>query len=362
MYQDLVILGATGKVGSRLFKHLFERKDNDSNYHENPTRVVGLSRKGSWAYSERGFRSDGLEGFKGGEIRSQSFEKFDEILYNMQLHYSGLKNRNLTFIDCTSLGKEMLGFYKKVLRETNFNIVTSNKNPLVSCDFKTFQELIAKPPRFGYGCSVMAGAGIVNEIKYSRDLNDEILKVEGCLSGTLGFICYSIQNGLLFSKALEEAINLGYTETDYLIDLRGKDALNKIIILSRTAGYNLLKKSILHNPFVDKKYLGSIGVLHKNMNYVNEYFFKRNRNAARKGKVLRYIASFDPKKLSIGVGPREVDKDGEFGILKGAICRTSLYIPETVIPIECAGAGLDVTARNIRKDLVDQLTNRVLRK
>src|SRR3989338_7225226 len=211
MFQDIFIIGATGKVGRTLVSQIFE-KDVSPAVHNNPTRIIGLASRSSYLYDAKGISREKAEEF----CRRKSgaaYSSFDEWLSRVQEDYPSSRNEmQLTFIDVTDGMEIMLRFHKKVMEETSYSIVTANKNPLALCDFKTFQNLTKEVGRYGYRCSVMAGAEAVSKIRDLRDLGDSPVEISGCFSGTLGYIASELEKGRKFSEIVEEAVTLGYTE------------------------------------------------------------------------------------------------------------------------------------------------------
>src|SRR6185312_1198267 len=61
--------------------------------------------------------------------------------------------------------------------------------------------------------------------------------IEGCPSGTLGYLFGEMGRGRSFSEALRGAIAKGYPEPDPRDDLSGTDVARKALILGRLLGY-----------------------------------------------------------------------------------------------------------------------------
>src|SRR6185369_1839429 len=68
------------------------------------------------------------------------------------------------------------------------------------------------------------------------ETGDEIIKIEGVLSGTLSYIFNSLDGSRTFSEVVREAHSLGLTEPDPREDLSGVDVARKLIILAREMG------------------------------------------------------------------------------------------------------------------------------
>src|SRR5205823_8845446 len=74
-------------------------------------------------------------------------------------------------------------------------------------------------------------------IRKLQESGDEILSIEGCPSGTLGYLFGELGRGTSFSAALRAAMKLGYTEPDPREDLSGMDVARKALILGRLLGF-----------------------------------------------------------------------------------------------------------------------------
>lgn len=69
--------------------------------------------------------------------------------------------------------------------------------------------------------TVGAGLPIISTLKNLIDTGDEVLQIEGILSGTLSFIFNSFGAGKTFSQVVTDAKEKGYTEPDPREDLAG---------------------------------------------------------------------------------------------------------------------------------------------
>ena len=165
-----------------------------------------------------------------------------------------------------------------------------------------------------------------------------------------------MEKGKLFSEIVNKAKDLGYTEPNVADDLNGKDVAKKILILARTAGFDINFEDIQLEPFIPENYLENID----NISELNDYFKEKVIQASSKGCVLRYVARFEGNKIKVGL--EEVKKDSPLGILNETLNKLVITTSYGTYTIEAPGAGLEITAQNIRRDLLHQLDNRVLRK
>jgi homoserine dehydrogenase len=87
--------------------------------------------------------------------------------------------------------------------ELGCGIVLANKRPLVG-PLAVFRAL-TRGRRVRHEATVGAGLPVIHTIRYLQDTGDEITAVEGSLSGTMGYLCAELDEGVPFSSALAYA-------------------------------------------------------------------------------------------------------------------------------------------------------------
>ena len=365
MIQDIFIIGATGKVGKMLVKQIFERGDTDANMHVNPTRVVGLASSNELIYSPKGLsKHDSINFSEKNNHNTIKYKEFGEFLDIVQ-HSVRHEKSSLVFVDVTPANEPMTKFHLKVVEETPYSIVTANKNPIALSPYSVFKRITYDVKRYGYRCSVMAGAHAVPLLQELRDVNDLPLLIQGCFSGTLGYITSELEKGKKFSDILKDAYSKGYTEPHPRDDLNGLDVARKLIVLARTAGFEVDIKDIELEPFIPDKFFAedSVDKFMKSVESLDEEFTKKISSALEKNNTLRYVASMDARNgMKLRVSLVEVPKQSHFGVLEGTLNKlvvvTKIHPESKPYQLTSQGAGLDVTAQNIRGDLLYLLPDR----
>ena len=127
MFQDVFILGATGRVGKTLVDQIYEF-DVNSNIHKNPTRIIGLASSKLKLYNPDGISPSEAKSF----LNRESGESNDSVLnITNSLDYD-TKKSNIVFVDATNSDSgDIFKFHSDIIRNTSFGLVTANKNPLV---------------------------------------------------------------------------------------------------------------------------------------------------------------------------------------------------------------------------------------
>lgn len=236
--------------------------------------------------------------------------------------------------------------------EAGCGIVLANKIPLAA-EWKTARTFL-EYPHLRYECTVGAGLPVIDTLHYLLDTGDRVTRIEGCLSGTLGFLCTDLERGTPYSSAVAYARVQGYTEPDPRDDLSGKDVARKTLILARTAGW-FLEESDLGVERLYPEALASISVkdFMTEMRTLDEAYASRVGEAQSNGRVLRYVAQIGPQGGTVGLV--EVERDSPLGTLRGPANYVSLQTErynKTPLVISGPGAGKQVTAAGVLGDII----------
>ena len=115
------------------------------------------------------------------------------------------------------------------------NIVTANKALLATHGEEIFRTARENGVSVAFEAAVAGGIPIIAAISESLAAN-EIRSIRAILNGTCNFILSRMEKeGSDYASALAEAQRLGYAELNPALDVEGKDATQKIAILSQIA-------------------------------------------------------------------------------------------------------------------------------
>ncbi|HSD27084.1 MAG TPA: aspartate kinase [Vicinamibacteria bacterium] len=235
-----------------------------------------------------------------------------------------------------------------------FDLVLANKKPLAGST-AAYRQLLgtaaAAGRRVRYEATVGAGLPVIDTFRKLVESGDRVLRVEGCVSGTLGFVLSSLEAGRPFSEAVREAVAKGYAEPDPREDLSGRDVLRKGLILARLLGYagpapaaqNLVPGALRRLPLA--RFMEGIGSL-------DEGWRRRVAGEAARGCVLRYVVVATARGVSASL--RAVPRASRLGALTGTrnllSFTTRRYRAEPLV-VSGPGAGAEVTAAGILNDI-----------
>src|SRR2546421_661040 len=120
------------------------------------------------------------------------------------------------------------------------HVVLANK-PHITVSRRRYDDLRATAAAHGrqllHEATVGAGLPIMDTYAKLVGSGDRVQRIEGCPSGTLGYLFGELGRGRRFSQALRGAIAKGYPDPDPREDLSGMDVARKALILERLLGF-----------------------------------------------------------------------------------------------------------------------------
>jgi cystathionine gamma-synthase len=347
---EVVLLGV-GSIGRELISQLNAQPDHN-------LRVVGLIDSSGFVFEEHGIDAERLEVLRVLKAAGSSLastiggQRADGIqaLHEISRH----KLSRPVLVDATPADTS---FVLQLALSRGFDLVLANKVPLASeqSSVDHLHELAARTGRtILHEATVGAGLPVLDTIRKLQEAGDSVLSIEGCPSGTLGYLFGELGKGEKFSDALERAIALGYTEPDPRVDLSGVDVARKALILARAIGWRgeqsaINVESLVPTHLVDgprEEFLSRLADL-------DRPWASRVNEARKKGRVLRYRATVTPESIKVGLA--EVRLTESLGILQGTdnqfTFTTKRYLSRPLV-ITGPGAGPSVTAAGVFNDLL----------
>jgi aspartokinase/homoserine dehydrogenase 1 len=349
---DVVLLGY-GQIG-RMLGHLIsglQRPGLD-------LRVVGVVDRSGYVFDARGLSARRLAALAAQKVRGarlaaapggRAAAPLDAV---REIGRRALARPILVDLTADDTSAELLAGL-----EAGMDLVLANKRPLAGPRAEA-ERLHAAVARFGrrlrHETTVGAGLPVIDTWYKLVDSGDTVLRIEGCLSGTLGYLLAEMGRGRRFSEAVRAAMAAGYTEPDPRDDLAGLDVGRKALILARLLGY----RGELPLPKIESLVPASARGLARerflaSLEEFDGEWDRRIAQAAARGKVLRYVAEVTPRALKVGL--REVDPASPFAALKGAdntvVFTTERYRTNPLV-ITGPGAGPAVTAAGVLNDVL----------
>jgi bifunctional aspartokinase / homoserine dehydrogenase 1 len=346
-----VFLVGTGLIGTTLLNQI--EKQFEYLYHEQRLKIniVGITNSRKMLFEEQGIA------LNKGKWKEQVIEAGETA--DLRAFVERLKTLNLqnsVFVDCTS-SYEVVKYYEELLK-SNVSIVTPSKlaNSGSYAEYKKIREVAFRHgSKFLYETNVGAGLPVITTLNDLKNSGDQILKIEGVLSGTLSFIFNNYKAGAQFGQVVAKAKELGYTEPDPRDDLNGMDVARKILILAREVGLPLEPEDVkVKNILPDScLYAQSVGEFFAELEKSNETFEAQRAQAESEGKVLRFIAQLENGGVTVSL--QAVDSAHPFYNLSGSdniISFTTERYKERPLVVKGPGAGAEVTAAGVFAEII----------
>jgi aspartokinase/homoserine dehydrogenase 1 len=344
-----VFLVGTGLIGTTLLKQVAEHRD-----HLRKARSLEIVIAGVANSRKMLFAPDGISLRRLHENLDRSGEAMD-----IRVFVERMKSMNLpqtVFVDCTS-NESVAAIYGDLIG-SNISVVTPNKlaNAGPYRQYRKLHDLVRHHhAKFLYETNVGAGLPVINTLQNLLTSGDRIRSIEAVLSGTLSYIFNTFREGVAFSEVVRQAKALGYTEPDPRIDLSGTDVARKLLILARETGLQLEASDIRIDPLLPAKLMKAktVAAFLSALPDIDAAMEERRARAAKKGCVLRFIASLENGKATIRLS--EVDAKHPFYNLSGSdniiSFRTDRYNQRPLI-VKGPGAGAEVTAAGVFAEII----------
>jgi homoserine dehydrogenase len=236
-------------------------------------------------------------------------------------------------------------------RKQRWGVVLANKLPMAG-EITWFDAISATPAR--WETTVGAALPVISTLNTLLDSGDEIFRIEGSLSGTLGFIASQLEAGVSFGDAVRDAKQCGYTEPDPRQDLGGLDAARKALIMARMLGYRLEMRDVQVQSLYPAQMDGlTVNQFLHEVDTLNESMRQKAALLAANGKRLRYAAVVENGACRVeltGVDP--LSKLGGIRTSDSIVVFTTRQYHENPLAISGRGAGQEVTASGVLGDII----------
>src|SRR5450631_1115188 len=359
-HSDTVLLGF-GQIGRALAKIMAQGqsgKDGKNGRRRSKLRLVAAIDRRGFVFDPNGFSPRVVAALCAAKEKGKSLAEVPggraaapaDALAALAEHALGDPILvDVTADESTPLIRQALG--------AGMDVVLANKRPISGprAESEALAELAASAGRrLLTEATVGAGLPIFDTHRKLVESGDRVLKIEGCLSGTLGFVLTEVEKGRSFSAALGRAMELGYTEPDPRDDLSGVDVGRKALILGRLLAFAGEPADVAVESLVPEamKALPREAFLAR-LPDIDADWSRRAAAAKAKGATLRYVATVPKDRISVGL--RVVDRASPFYGLKGTdnqVAFTTSRYRKNPLVITGPGAGPAVTAAGVLNDML----------
>ena len=348
---DVVLLGV-GQIG-REFMRMVPR----ARVRVKPTVVALIDRSG-FIFNAEGITARQLSAYADAKAAGRALSSFDEALTATAPEAVAWIARHAlarpVLIDLTA--DETIPTIRAALT-AGMDIVLANKRPL-SAPLSQVAALRALATthnkRILHETTVGAGLPVMDSYAKLVQTGDRVLKIEGCTSGTLGFLLTEIGKGRPFSAALLDAMSRGFTEPDPRDDLSGMDVARKALILARMMGFTGELADVQVESLVPRA-MQSLprATFLSRLAMQDAAWAERQSQADRQGRALRYVLEATARRVSVGLSavPLSHPLAGLRGTDNQIVFTTDRYREHPLV-ITGPGAGPAVTAAGVLNDVL----------
>ncbi|MBI4538121.1 MAG: bifunctional aspartate kinase/homoserine dehydrogenase I [Gemmatimonadetes bacterium] len=259
------------------------------------------------------------------------------------------------FVDCTA-SDAPVAHYERLLR-SGVAIVSTNKRgfsgPLAG--YRSLRAAASAGAGLYFGTTVGAGLPVLRTVADLVATGDRVHRIEGVLSGTLGYVLGEVMAGVALSRAVREAHERSLTEPDPREDLGGADVARKLVILAREAGFEVEPECVALEPLVEAGRWRELPLpaFWDALAGVDEEYGRRAEAARRNGRSLCHLARIEEGRCHAGIA--EIGPEHPCGALRGTDNMVAIWsdrYASTPLVIRGPGAGPEVTAGGLFADLL----------
>jgi aspartokinase/homoserine dehydrogenase 1 len=340
-----------GNVGGAVLRQLHQQRD----YllaHGFDVTVVGLANSRRFVIEPAG-----VDLARWRQALGESVHRMDPAAFAGRI--AKLELTNGALVDCTA-GPAIVDAYPSFI-DANLHIITPNKwaNALPWKRYTALMALLeARKKHFLFEANVGAGLPVVSTLRDLIASGDEILRIDGILSGTLSYLFNHFDGRVPFSSLVADACRCGFTEPDPREDLCGSDVARKLLILGRLIGLRMDLYDVEVDSLVPKSLRGGS----YSQRFLRAFarcdgrMAERFARATRHGLVLRYVGTLEGGRAWAGL--RELPGNHPVTTAKGSdnvITFTTKRYSRTPLVVQGPGAGADVTAMGVFSDILKLL-------
>ncbi|MBA3533100.1 MAG: homoserine dehydrogenase [Ardenticatenales bacterium] len=346
-----------GTVGQALTEQVLATRESQARYGID-LRYVALADSDGALVSERALEDGVIQSASRFKQRGGRLAEHDLGYYqdNLKALVDTMGQPRTIVIDTTAAAPDTVFPAFELALSRGYALALANKKPLA--DAQARWDHLTAGGRIGYEATVGAGLPVISTLRYLLDTNDEVTKIEGAFSGTLGFLMGELECGTSFSASVREAKARGWTEPDPRDDLSGLDVARKALILARTLGATLELADVALTPLYPADFAAlSLDEFMARLEELDPLLADQQRAVQERGAFLRYGASVKvgQETSSLVVGPLTVDSENPLAALRGPdnlISFHSARYSARPLVIRGPGAGAAVTASGLLGDIL----------
>lgn len=275
-------------------------------------------------------------------------------------HVLSVARSHSVFVDCTDSEDIWRSFVP--LLQAGINIVCSNRRSL-AIPYVEYAAIKAAAAQngcfFRYDTTVGNALPILQSISDGAGCGSGIKLIEAVVSCTLNYLVtsYNGPRRESFASLVQRAHSEGLTEPDPRLDLGGRDALRKLLILSREAGVPLEESDVEIVPMLGPEFFGgSLEDFYRRLEDFEPEFARREEEMDATGKRQRFVASLRREEdgtYKANISMQLVGIDSPFYWINGTENVTVIHSDDAYpLVIKGSGEGARLAASGIIRNIM----------
>ena len=344
--QPIVLIGYGG-VGRALARQIVAARARHARRCGLRLEIVGIADSRGALLAPNGFSDDELGVIDARKTATGSFDRRDAP---PPPAFDPFLAEDVIVVDTTA-GDAAVPALRRAARQGQGGVVLANKLPLAG-PLEWWDDITGGRARWETTCG--SALPVISTLVTLLNSNDDVIKIEGSLSGTLAFLSAQLEAGRPFGAAVREARERGYTEPDPRQDLGGRDAARKALILARMLGYRIGMDDVAIEPLYPASMDGlSVDEFLREVDALDAPMAARAAELTRGGRKLRYAALVENGSCRVGLAGAE--PDSKLGLIRATdsvVVFTTKYFSDNPVSVSGRGAGQEVTASGVLGDIV----------
>ena len=230
--QPVFLLGMGG-VGRALLSQIMAARDLHRGRNGLKFAVLGMADSAGMLHGARGLTDAALQKALDAKQRTGRLPEAG-LTHASMLALVNTLPANTILVDTSATDLTVPAILKA--KKRGMGVVLANKRP-VAGELAWWDAIADNRSRWETTCG--AALPVISTLNTLLDNGDTVNRIEGTLSGTLGFISAQLEAGVKFGDAVRDAKRRGFTEPDPRQDLGGQDVARKALILARMLGARL---------------------------------------------------------------------------------------------------------------------------
>ncbi len=280
---DVYLVGP-GRVGAAFLEQLHAHSAVLAREEQTYVRLAGLATSTRMLLDARGIEPGAWRGRLAADGQPADLGRFVEAIVEP-------RRPTAVFVDCTASDAPTQCFGRLI--DARVPVIAANKRPFSGGldAYRRIKDAVARGAAVHYETTVGAGLPVLGTLADLVRTGDHVQRIEGVLSGTIGFVLDALRSGAPFSAAVKDAHDRGYSEPDPRDDLMGADVGRKILILAREAGFALDEEAIAVTPLLPAEWSSlTVEEFWSRLPSLDAGFAEQQATAAAAGRQLCYLA------------------------------------------------------------------------